>query len=681
MVSATGIANVSPSPLPSQAVPQSQPTYSQMAPMSSPLLATDTAVPLASTRISAIISMTETTPSSFRVLSSTILPSTLTALTLTPSATTTSLSSSATSILLAPVSASSSTVTVSPTAVDSSSATPTPSSTASKHNPPFYVGIVLGIIVIIAIVAALVAWYLRLHAHARRRQEFVSQYVPWAIKRNNDGSGLEETGNITNSAMLSAPASIRSFMRGDDGIAADVWEPRGDRDVGEPRRTESYEQSMSSSTRRATAAENPFSDAYYSQGNGPRAFLADSAAYPLPLTNNPYRTTRPLTSRLASSEPSVQDHHSASTLGPLQVANMMPGDVFSCDGSSRPGTAMGFPGPTMISEFGTPREPVAGSKPRFWGLDGNGLIVPWNSRQRVPEDFERRAAGGVGKWDHLPPLPMPGENQNLTPQQEMEGWTSSLRSNIVSAFNAVAGNLAASGHDMHDDRLTPAPVRANERYSRDGRLRPMTRESTVLTTASSAWTLEETQDGAGVVHIRGSGLEAYRGGDHAWSPHPSRSIVHINNDSAATFRTYGSQAPLMAAKRPSAARIRPLRRISEAFGLAKATPTRSSSLYSTASAASYSFGYGGGRDNTPQQPRLANIPTYSGNLTMRTRGLRMDDVSSIGSSSTRSTVKGSRIPRRPDVVTRISSSGCSTLSFESDLSGGTQRTQRIRQGN
>ena len=476
-----------------------------------------------------------------------------------------------------------------------------------------------------------------------------SANVPWG-KPDTDDGGLE--GGREKSFVGAGLASI------------------GDRDVGEPKRTESFLHTPISPVKQTIAPPDPFSDApTYFTNPSLRSSLVDSAAYPLPLRNGPYPTTRPLPSHLTSANfsasGSADDHGSACTLGPLQVANMMPGDASAA--TSRAGTAMGMSSVNahvMTNEFGTPRENVPGSRPRFLGLDGQGLKVPW---------------GRGGNWEHLPPLPMPGESPRGGP--DTEGWTASLKMNLVNAFNSVAANLPSAGNSPgeEEDKLTPMPIRrgADRRELRGkdwvefvgGELvgLPLSRGSTVSSKVSKAWTLEETGDGAGVVHIRGLGLESYRGGDHAFSPQLSRGSS-LSSDDRDTIRfgtggdilrvmTHESQTPLIITKKPKAVFLKPNPRRGMSWyggGGGTGALTRASSVYSTASAVSSVFMNGGGGP-----PRLPSIPTFSRTSTMTAR-------SRYGGSE-RSAKMGRK---RPKNLSHLSSSSSSAASFRSDVSRG-----------
>ncbi|KAJ7577019.1 hypothetical protein C8J56DRAFT_1171286 [Mycena floridula] len=357
--------------------------------------------------------------------------------------------------------------------------------TLSSH-PPLYIAIILGTIAVISCIAALIAWFFRLRSHRKRCDD--SPIVPWAKSDPCSEEKLEE-GKFVGSGQPGISEADMAFHS---------WEPRGDRDVGEPKRSASY---FIKSPVKASPFVDPFGDGHQV------APLSESVAYPFPpqypvpaqLSNNDTGDSIPI--------------HSANSLGTLQVANMVPGDQSAF--SSRAPTALGL----RMDEFGTPREMT---RPRFLGLNGEGLDVPWKLPSPLLTDPETTRTN----WDHLPPLPMPGEagHYHREPEgPEDAGWTSSIKYNLVQAFNAVAASFpSASGHITlsDDDALTPVPQRRIARprsvfYSQAS----LSRQSTAH---SSVWSLEETAQGMGRVHFRG--LESYGGGDDAFSLGPPSTI-------------------------------------------------------------------------------------------------------------------------------------------------------------
>lgn len=419
--------------------------------------------------------------------------------------------------------------------------------------------------------------------------------MPWANHRGDDDHSDIEEGQKLNTSTVGGTEHLNS-----------QWELRGDRDVGEPKRTESF---------LGLAPVNPFSTPSAAQ---PQHNLLDSVAYPLPVRDSPYSRNRPgaptgTNPYLDGGDGSVDDHGSAVTLGPLHVANRMPGDA---SGISSPAIAvLGTRTPNdygLPTGFGTPRENVAGSRPRFWGLQGDGLDVPWGAIRStdpmwvasVPESIETtnptRRASVVPEsfqafnpnpdWEHLPPLPIPGQFSDT----DSEGWGTTIRSSLVSAFNAVAANLSSSEvSSMHEeDILTPAPTRRDVdarhpelpgwQTRRELFQMGLSRGNTTASQVSTVCMLEETGHGAGIVHItsRGSGSQGYRSGDHTLSPRPFFSRQGSSPSVYSQMTRQATQASIDSHfEQPSASMAKALRKTqTSGTGL----HTRRSSVYSPA---------------------------------------------------------------------------------------------------
>ena len=171
-------------------------------------------------------------------------------------------------------------------------------------------------------------------------------------------------------------------------------------------------------------------------------------------------------------------------------------------------------------DFGTPRETM--NTPRFLSLRGDGLNFPWHpNSERSPRSMverlrnHRKPLPAEPPWQQISPLQSSGkiDEQNL----EAEHWTASFRTSLVSAFNAVAANLplAAGAPHMKDDGFTPpCPKRMARKSVRDTfwddnliKTKELSRETSVSTVTSKAWTLEETREGAGVVRLFIPGLQ------------------------------------------------------------------------------------------------------------------------------------------------------------------------------
>ncbi|EGO20280.1 hypothetical protein SERLADRAFT_477702, partial [Serpula lacrymans var. lacrymans S7.9] len=145
-------------------------------------------------------------------------------------------------------------------------------------------------------------------------------------------------------------------------------------------------------------------------------------------------------------------------------------------------------------------------------------------------------------------------------EQGSDGWTSTLKTNFLNALG-VMGKSNSSGTD-EDDKFTPVPRRTNSRggnqprWNRDFGTHPITRGHSTSSGVSRLYTLEETGEGMGRVHIRG--LDPYNA-DYA-SPKPSRSTLGLSTlDGRQSIYpgidnvvTRESQAPLLSQEVPTA---------------------------------------------------------------------------------------------------------------------------------
>ncbi|KAJ7153224.1 hypothetical protein C8R46DRAFT_1301432 [Mycena filopes] len=325
------------------------------------------------------------------------------------------------------------------------SASPSASSAAAvppqtmTHGAPFFAALVLGGLILVAFLAAIIACLFRIRTRRREARAALSA-IEWDPVVLADEKGP---------APIPPDAFAFSFT--------------GDRDVGEPRRSNSppfdpYHQHQPNAL--APYHPPPF-DAYPSPFADPSPYyaphhtLADSAAYPLPPvprgsgSGGPYPTARPLPAHLADRDPhrvsfsaSTRSrstgsgrNRSAASSRTGSVSSRLPSASTLCvanGAASRASTALGvheeeeqdgWEGGSRANahaarfggEGGTP------SGPPFVALggDGNGrgLEVPW-----------RRASG----WAPLPAPPSDAPAQG-------EGWTEAIRASVMSALNAVTG--------------------------------------------------------------------------------------------------------------------------------------------------------------------------------------------------------------------------------------------------
>ncbi|KAH9171476.1 hypothetical protein EDB89DRAFT_1971367 [Lactarius sanguifluus] len=214
-----------------------------------------------------------------------------------------------------------------------------------------------------------------------------------------------------------------------------------------------------------------------------------------PFTRGPYPTVRPLPLKLRYSDTSVPG--AMQDIGSLHVANLVAGDIHtSGDESSRP--------PTALDNVGTPRESSLMSKPRYLSLNGSGLDVPWILTQPPLQPEPNRP----------PPFPPPRPLNLITPLSSnrwrerlerssakpaespdtipgaIEAWRDSLRNNITNALGMFASTT-----------LAPSARPGSSTYDMGYYNAEVARAASTMSVTSKPWTLEETREGAGIVHI------------------------------------------------------------------------------------------------------------------------------------------------------------------------------------
>jgi len=471
----------------------------------------------------------------------------------------------------------------------STTATPDPSQTLSSsgpltRQPLFLIGILLGSMAVIACLATLLAWLIRTRKHIRRRHQELAADIPW-VRPSSDHTGLEE-GRL-----------------GDVGriVGRPLWEALSDHDVGEPKRSESY-----FNDRGQIYAPYPDSGTpdYQRGGGGP-----GSVTYPLPVHHGSYQST------LSYGEASPNGHEGAPTLGPLQIFNLMPGD-FSADPSPAPSTRSSV---NLSGDLGTPRGDDHISRPRFLGLESKGLRVPWNSRPQEPLLSDRRNLLDSEKPDATTtPTTTTAANTGVG---ETNGWTASIKTNLVNAFNAVAMNLSSSSlnNQKGEETFTPHPSRQAATH-RSIRIRsgqfpvlPSSFSDSQSDSGAPVWSLQDRGDGSGAVHFPGiDGHEGEGDGD-----------THFGATSFGDSPPSPWDAPFMATMKPKEVflKSRPLRHLSGSGGSTSTTRTgigtgsggsrRSNSVYSILSATSSVYPGAGGRGTRPFLPRLSRQSTMT----------------------------------------------------------------------
>src|SRR5258708_18938454 len=161
----------------------------------------------------------------------------------------------------------------------------------NSHGASFWVGIALLCIAGVATIVTLFVWWLRVRKWTHKRL-WESRW-PWGRK--------VESYNFPEDAISSS------------GPSESWWQPHGDRDVGEPRRSTSHLLSSSRGTMVSTSR---------------RGLQLPALAAMSPFTHGPYPTVRPLPLELRLSDTSVpglmQD-----VGGSLHVANLVAGDILT----------------------------------------------------------------------------------------------------------------------------------------------------------------------------------------------------------------------------------------------------------------------------------------------------------------------------------------------------------------
>ncbi|KAK0242176.1 hypothetical protein EDD85DRAFT_810256 [Armillaria nabsnona] len=503
-------ATTAPSSSASSVISPTTPTSSSTIATSSSSLSVDSV----SSSSSSFLSSSDSSSASVSVASSTSVSS----------AAITSASSSTESPTAAPTSSFPSTTD---TASTTSSTTPpvlaaptvSPSSTnyatISTHSPPFYVGIIFGTIVAIAILAALVAWYFRMKSDRRKRDDLLN--VAWA--NNNVLEDWQTNGGL--------------------------WEPRGDRDVGEPKRGTNFighptlltTEGLGASVSNALTSPiwsmpplpPPVAAAYpYQLSPVPSAratpvpsiratpipILRESIAYPLPL---PSQNVLPLPEAVFRTT-------SPHSFAPLQVQSSLAASSLTCPSTTY---ASSYNSRTELlpREFGTPRQAM--DRPRFLSLEsGRGLRVPW-----------RRQDSGQGGWVNMDSVGahhevMETHNQDPPPAaiqgSNVGGWTASLRTNILNALGSVMP--ASSPWVPASDHLTPAPLMRKEKN--EGQWTSFF-GGELIGDPDWASDVEAKLDSnvAGLTVSRTGTLAEYKGGDHAFSPNLSRETTVVQSQS------------------------------------------------------------------------------------------------------------------------------------------------------
>ena len=359
------------------------------------------------------------------------------------------------------------------------------------HSPPYYVAIVLGTVAGVAFLASLTAWAVRRQVHERhRRLADSAAKLPWVSSggendADNDGLGSNSVASDVENAMYTTPTEMGIMNLGsrEDMAYVQSWEPRGDRDVGEPKRSELCEDD--SKGRPPFINQQIPSYALFSKYSDVGSSRADRAS-------------------LGSIDP----HFQAETLGQgsaLLITNQVPGDISA---SSSQEAGLPCPDPYSMSplpEVGTPRELVP--MPRFLGLDGRGLSIPWQEKDLSiikPKSRIMSAEHIRRTWE-----------RRTSDEPEREGWADSIKSNLVSVFNVVTAQLPITaikdGKENPGSNFTPArPKRSSKRniHTRSSHSEDETKPTSILgrgcsmeASSSDPWSLVKTGSNIGIVNF------------------------------------------------------------------------------------------------------------------------------------------------------------------------------------
>ncbi|KAI0659498.1 hypothetical protein C8Q70DRAFT_1053861 [Cubamyces menziesii] len=587
---ASGSTPASSAPVQSQASTGTQSQISSSATVESATSASSaqSLVPPSSISSSALATISSSAATSVTETTSATASSTATTPTPSSSLSTSSSSSVPTSSSATPTSTASGGAT--PPKIDSAS-----SSENANRSTSFYIGIAFAAIACAGLVVTILAWWLRIRSRTRRRKKSKSTAWPW----DHDQFGGRQLS-----------------LEGGLGI----YEP--DRDM----------------------VERPLHPGAHSPIAAMHGTLADPSTYTIPVPPPPAHTQRAhgspyVTVQLHDAHQSVPDL--APDLGTLQITNLAPGDMYD---SSRASTALGV-AHTYPAEYGTPFQP---QRPCFLGVQSGGLEVPWRPlriRRNGSAASGQRGAPLCDTESLNEPLPYPGDIAvsddsrllQTAAGQRHEGWAASIRSNLLNAFNAVVG-ANPSQVSAPNDTFTQAPTRHSQRSKRSIPHGPREHLSKAH---GSSWTLEETGDGAGVVHIR-NGEEDAAGDVPAQDPFADD--LQIPPLAATASQVYGSG--LLCVSPP-------------------ASVTRASSMYSTASDTNGAVERV--RDGPPRLPSIPSLSrSQSEDNTDEQQAYDGIDVQTHRVRGQRR--KKTKNTRRPLLASRKSSSQNSTNTIGSDMS-------------
>ncbi|KAL7278785.1 hypothetical protein ACG7TL_007794 [Trametes sanguinea] len=465
------------------------------------------------------------------------------------------------------------------------------SSDAAARRTSAYIGIAFAAIAGAGLIVAILAWWLRTRSRSRRRA--MSRMTSWPWDPDRLGSGRHPS------------------LEGGLGI-------RAERDMVE----------------RGGVLRSPMSPIAASGHAFP--------AFPPPAHTQGGYGSPYVTVQLHDAHQSVPDL--APDLGTLQITNFAPGD-HSGGESSRASTA---PLNSFSAEYDTPLQL---QRPRFLGVDNGGLDVPWKPlRVRRLGSTRTQHEEPIGHGEKLEdslPLPYPqdiavaADGPPVAHDQRQESWAASIKMNLVNAFNAVVGGNP-SQVSTGNDTFTYAPHRNSQRNQKSPPRAPHDASTSVersgtMRSDATGWSLEEMQEGAGIVHIRGAS------GQSCALPAEDPFADHIQLPPPAFIPQRDVNSDLLSAVPPGSV-------------------TRASSMYSTAS-------FEGPIERIcDEPPRLPTIDSLTREASGQEAQAQLQDVKVQRRQGKTQRHKQSRRARRPTLLTRKSSSQNSAMSVGSEMS-------------
>ncbi|KAI0350565.1 hypothetical protein OH77DRAFT_1463605 [Trametes cingulata] len=488
-------------------------------------------------------------------------------------------------------------------------------SNASDRTTSFYIGIAFAAIAGVGLIVAILTWWLRIRRSRSRRRK-LSRMTTWPWDHDRFGG-----------RQLSLEGGL-----GIHGLGGEMLQ--------------------------RSRLGSPISSGRDDLANTPAHLFPDPPPPVHTQGGSPY-----VTIPLHGAHQSVPDL--TPDLGNLQITNLMPGDLSSGGESSRASTALGMQH-TYPAEYGTPFMP---HRPCFLGVENGGLDVPWaplrvrRSGTVSAQTPEAQTAFETVKLEE--PLPYPGDISVAAdvhpparlPDDRQASWAASIRSNILNAFNAVVG-ANPSQVSTSRDTFTPVPHRTSQRSRKTAARGPrenasnVSRSSTTASTASATgWTLEETGNGAGVVHIRN------RSG---------------SSDSAPAQDPFADNVQL-----PPPAVIAPRDRRSGFLCVSPPAPlTRASSMYSTASPEAPIPRV---CDEPPRLPSIESLSRSPGTSADGSEAVQARDNVPRPRGRTNRRRKTAK-QRRPTLLARKSSSQNSATSVGSEMSRASSACSELTDG-